>query len=413
MKLFIRKILLFIFTSIFLFSCASSSNVSSENLENSATNLVQTPSLPIENIDHKNDVLNDEQTISLLFAGDIMAHSVNFNMKDYNKIWKDVKDVISAADLSFANLEAPVDSTKKAQNYPNFNMPVSYVKACVESGFDVFSLCNNHSNDQGKSGISETLTSLSKIRDEQLINDNLIYFSGLKVKETESFTYNIIHKNEFKIVFLPITEILNRPDSKEFINYVAPVKEKRNQFINFCKNLKQKEKCDLFILSVHANDTEYTRDVTENQEKWYMQLLDCGIDIIWANHAHIIKDRKIVIDKNGAQKIIMYANGNTISGQRTNPNFTEKNVDLERDNTGDGLLYLVELKKSPNKIQIKKITPIFITTYINTAWEFVVKKLDDNFINYLKGVPRKNWADYMEKRKNLNEKITKDIIVWQ
>ena len=60
--------------------------------------------------------------------------------------------------------------------------------------------------------------------------------------------------------------------------------------------------------------------------------------------------------KNGAQKIIMYANGNTISGQRTNPNFTEKNVDLERDNTGDGLLYLVELKKSPNKIQIKKIT---------------------------------------------------------
>jgi len=413
MKLFIRKNLLFIFTSIFLFSCASSSNVSSENLENSATNLVQTPSLPIENIDHKNDVLNDEQTISLLFAGDIMAHSVNFNMKDYNKIWKDVKDVISAADLSFANLEAPVDSTKKAQNYPNFNMPVSYVKACVESGFDVFSLCNNHSNDQGKSGISETLTSLSKIRDEQLINDNLIYFSGLKVKETESFTYNIIHKNEFKIVFLPITEILNRPDSKEFINYVAPVKEKRNQFINFCKNLKQKEKCDLFILSVHANDTEYTRDVTENQEKWYMQLLDCGIDIIWANHAHIIKDRKIVIDKNGAQKIIMYANGNTISGQRTNPNFTEKNVDLERDNTGDGLLYLVELKKSPNKIQIKKITPIFITTYINTAWEFVVKKLDDNFINYLKGVPRKNWADYMEKRKNLNEKITKDIIVWQ
>lgn len=413
MKLFIRKNLLFIFTSIFLFSCASSSNVSSENLENSTTNLIQTPSLPSENIDHKNDVLNDEKTISLLFAGDIMAHSVNFNMKDYNKIWTDVKDVISAADLSFANLEAPVDSTKKAQNYPNFNMPISYVKACVESGFDVFSLCNNHSNDQGKSGISETLTSLSKIRDEQLINDNLIYFSGLKVKETESFTFNTIYKNGFKIIFLPITEILNRPDSKEFINYVAPVKEKRNQFINFCKNLKQKEKCDLFILSVHANDTEYTRDVTENQEKWYMQLLDCGIDIIWANHAHIIKDRKIVIDKNGAQKIIMYANGNTISGQRTNPNFTEKNVDLERDNTGDGLLYLVELKKSPNKIQIKKITPIFITTYINTAWEFVVKKLDDNFINYLKGVPRKNWADYMEKRKKLNEKITKDIIVWQ
>ena len=129
MKLFIRKNLLFIFTSIFLFSCASSSNVSSENLENSATNLVQTPSLPIENIDHKNDILNDEKTISLLFAGDIMAHSVNFNMKDYNKIWKDVKDVISAADLSFGSRQTPSISVRNA----NFSARIAVATAYAAS----------------------------------------------------------------------------------------------------------------------------------------------------------------------------------------------------------------------------------------------------------------------------------------
>ncbi len=75
-----------------------------------------------------------------MFAGDIMAHSVNYYITTYEKIWRDVRDVISEPDLAFANIEAPIDTTKPASSYPNFNMTQKYVQAAVDAGFDVFSL---------------------------------------------------------------------------------------------------------------------------------------------------------------------------------------------------------------------------------------------------------------------------------
>ena len=91
------------------------------------------------------DEPNDE--IKLLFAGDIMAHTNNYHISSFDKIWRDVKYLIDGNDLVFANIEAPVDTTKPVSSYPNFNMPQNYVQAAVDAGFNVFSLCNNHSND--------------------------------------------------------------------------------------------------------------------------------------------------------------------------------------------------------------------------------------------------------------------------
>ena len=110
----------------------------------------------------------------------------------------------------------------------------------------------------------------------------------------------------------------------------------------------------------------------------------------------------------------MYANGNTISGQRTKPDFSSKNPVGERDNTGDGLLYKVTLKKDNNgSVKIYKAEPVFITTYINTANEYVIKPLNQDFVDYLYEVPRTNWAKYIEKRIKINEDATKDLIEWR
>ena len=94
---------------------------------------------------NQNIPTNDE--IELLFAGDIMAHSHNYHISSFDKIWRDVKHLIDGNDFAFANIESPVDTTKPVSNYPNFNMPQNYVQAAVDAGFNVFSLCNNHSND--------------------------------------------------------------------------------------------------------------------------------------------------------------------------------------------------------------------------------------------------------------------------
>ena len=361
------------------------------------------------------DETDDE--IKLLFAGDIMAHTNNYHISSFDKIWRDVKYLIDGNDLVFANIEAPIDTTKPVSNYPNFNMPQNYVQAAVDAGFNVFSLCNNHSNDQYLDGIKETLKTVDRICEQAAKNANprSLYFSGLKNSKESEFSYNIIEKSGWKILFLPMTELLNRPDFSEYINYVKTDDSSRNEFIDYVKKLREKNPCTIFILSFHTAEPEYTRNITSRQEKFYKELIKNGVDIIWANHAHIIKNRKIIVDtETNCDKLIMYANGNTISGQRRNPDLTSKNPNGERDNTGDGLFYKVTLKKdNKGSVKIKKCEPIFITTYINTANEFVLKPLNQDFVNYLYSVPRTNWAKYIERRININQEATKDLIEWQ
>ena len=409
MNLFFKHRVLLIsslFTALLFFSCGTTRVEPAQVIEEpeiSESDLIQAEEI-------------DDGTISLLFAGDIMAHSVNYVISDYPKIWRDVKYIIEPADLAFANIEAPVDDTKKPQNYPNFNMPQSYVEAAIDAGFDVFSLCNNHTNDQGLSGIQETQKTSKRLVQRSKERGEEIYFSGLKDGKKADFTYNIIEKKGWKILFLPVTEILNQPSYSDYINFIENSESARNAFIAKVKELRQKNPCDLFVISIHANETEYTRTVLDWRDEFYMQLLQAGADIVWANHAHIIKDRKYIFyHETNSQKVIMYANGNTISGQRTKPELTSSNPTGERDNTGDGLMVKLTFKKQENGNPPTLINSenFFITTYINTANEYVVKPLNQDFIDYLWEVPRSDWARYIKRRIEINKKYTKDIILWQ
>lgn len=357
---------------------------------------------------------HNKNEIKLLFTGDIMAHTVNYYISSYDKIWKDVKEFIEVADFAFANLEAPVDTTKSASSYPNFNMTKKYVNACINAGFDVFSLCNNHTNDQGLDGIKQTIKTFSELQQEHLQQNRKIYFSGTKLNSTDDFSYNFIEHNDWKILFLPITELLNRPSYSSYINFVENDEENHTKLKNYIKKLDKENPNDIFILSLHTKEPEYTRTVTEEQENFYKELLNCGVDILWANHAHVIKDRKYIFDtENKTQKIIMYGNGNIISGQRRNPELESKNPIGERDNTGDGLMIEITFTKDKKNVQIKNVKNIFVTTYINTANEFVVKPINQQFIDYLYDVPRINWAHYIERRNKINNQYTKDLIEWQ
>lgn len=400
-----------LFASILLFSCATADTKGQEippqenQGEEEAQEAINESSLP-----------QDNDTISLLFAGDIMAHSVNYSISDYPKIWRDVKYFIEEADLAFANIESPIDETKKPHTYPNFNMPQAYIEAAIDAGFDVFSLCNNHTNDQGLTGIKETEKSSQRLIERSRERGEEIYFSGLKDGKNAALTYNLIEKKDFKILFLPVTEILNQPSYSDYINYIENTESARKAFLKKVSELRAANPCDLFVISIHAYEVEYTRTIPESRDQYYMDLLNAGADIVWSNHAHIIKDRKYIFyHETNSQKVIMFANGNTISGQRTEPQLTSTNPIGERDNTGDGLMVKLTFRKQENGNPPTLINSenYFVTTYINTAFEYVVKPLNQDFIDYLWDVPRSNWARYIKRRIDINNKYTKDYIVWQ
>lgn len=401
------------FFSIFLFSLL---------LFSCGTTPVEEKIPPVEfipEVEEESEIIESEVTVergdelTVVFAGDVMAHTPNFQMKDYSKIWKAVKDVTLNSDLALANIEAPVADELPMSSYPSFNMHSSYVEACIDAGFNTFSLSNNHTNDHYAKGIQGTFNTIEKLTAKYKEKGIELNFSGIRQKNAE-LSYCYFEKNGWKILFCAMTELLNRPNDKEWINFISPTEKERTAYINYLKKLREDNPCDLFIVSVHTAEPEYTRKVTEAQEAYYDSMLEAGVDVVWANHAHIIKDRKVIGsgEDGRLRKIVMFANGNTISGQRTSPNFNLKMT--ERDDTGDGLYYKVVFKKDDNgKPYIQNTKNIYITTYINTAGEYVIKKLDDSFIKLLLEPPARNdWAKYIEKRKSITEG-TKELLEWQ
>ena len=90
--------------------------------------------------------------INLTFAGDLMAHLSNYSFGPFSELYSGVKSILQSDDLSFVNLETPVDNTNIYSTFPRFNVNSEYVWAAIVAGFDVFSLANNHAADRGPPG---------------------------------------------------------------------------------------------------------------------------------------------------------------------------------------------------------------------------------------------------------------------
>lgn len=379
-------------------------------------NVAEAVPVPSEK-DSGNSVQNAEPSfqpsLTLLFGGDIMAHRVNFSMNDYSVIWKEVKPLVRSADFSFANIESPVDDDLPCSAYPDFNMHHQYAEAAVDAGFNVFSLVNNHFNDKGYEGLVRTCGWAEKTSAAYASTDRPVFFSGISREKQTGVTYEVIRRNGWTIVFCAVTEILNRPDLKERVNYVAPADKTRKAFEQRIRDIRAQTDCDLLIVSVHSCMPEYVREVPASERAYFRALLSSGADIVWSNHPHVVLEREFTGTKRSGRlsKLIMYANGNTISGQRYDPQFSSPYG--SREYTGDGLLYRVVFTKAhaDSAPVLTDTQAFYITTYINTANQFVIRFLNDDFISYLKSADRPQWASYIFQRKKIMEK-TKVTKTW-
>ncbi len=351
-------------------------------------------------------------SILLSFAGDIMAHTPNTARGHYDKIYEDIEPLIRQSRLSFANMETPVDDDKPFSSYPQFNVHHTYADAAIAAGFNVFSLANNHTNDQGLSGIRATQKYFAEKEEKTKWSSRPVYASGLKDSPQSPFSYRVITDHSWTVLFLAVTEILNQGSYSGYINYVKSDEASRNAFIDSVRKLREENPCDLFVLSVHCNEPEYVLSVKKSQREFYRKLLDAGVDVLWANHPHVSKEWEVITDQdNEASKIIFYAMGNTISAQRYKPAF--KDPSDTHEYTGDGYIAQVRFqKKREGGVRITWVNPVLITTYITTDALFVIRRLDDAFIEELTEEQRRDWATYLEERKKLMEKIEGKTL-WQ
>jgi len=345
-------------------------------------------------------------SLVLTFAGDLMAHTVNFNMKNYDLIYSDVEKILHNDDLSFVNIETPVCDTLPLSTYPCFNVHTPYLRAAVEAGFDVLGFANNHTNDHGTTGIDGTLAAVRTIQKERLAIDtppHLLAFSGLKDTTRDSVQVTPLFYKGWNILFCSVTEILNSYDSsKDRLYYSAPTKQGRAALLSLIKEARDRYPCDLFVLGLHLNEPEYGRTVSEAKKAWFKQLGEAGIDIIWAHHPHVMQswetitvERPLVLQETviseQCQVFCMYSMGNFISGQRWHTRYDDPA--FYREYTGDAVLLQLTCTRNKAGRADFLVSPLLITQYNEPAYP-VVKRFTQEWIETLTQKEKK----YFKKR---------------
>ena len=353
---------------------------------------------------------NPSYTPSLVmtFAGDLMAHNVNFNMSMYDLIYKDVEKIIHNDDLSFVNIETPVCDTLPLSTYPNFNVHTSYLRAAVQAGFDVLSFANNHTNDHGRTGIDGTLAAVRTVQKERLTAGMLppfLIFSGLKDSENDRIQVTPFFYKGWNILFCSVTEILNSYDSsKNRLYYSAPTKQGREALLSAIKEARNRYPCDLFILGLHLNEPEYGRTVSEAKKAWFKQLGEAGIDIVWAHHPHVMQswetitvERPLVLQEavisEQCQIFCMYSMGNFISGQRWHTRYDDPA--FYREYTGDAVLLQLTCTRNEAGRADFSVSPLLITQYNEPTYP-VVKRFTQEWIDTLNEKEKKYFTKRLE-----------------
>ncbi len=255
----------------------------------------------------RTDSIVQKQTITLLFAGDLMQHQAQIDAArtstgyNYTNCFEHVRKEISAADVAIGNLEVTLGG-KPYAGYPAFSAPDEYLQAIKEAGFDVLTFANNHCLDRGKSGLERTIL----LMDSAAIG-YLGAYANPDVRQ-QKYPY-LIEKNGFRIALLNYTYGTNgiKAVSPNVVNYIE--KAVMEQDINQTLTLLP----DVIIACMHWGE-EYVSLPSKQQRELADWLLTKGVTHIIGAHPHVVQPMEVRTDSIADSKhIVVYSMGNLIS----------------------------------------------------------------------------------------------------
>ena len=298
--------------------------------------------------------------INLLFVGDIMGHDPQIESAEitknktynYEPCFQYVKPIIEKADLAIANLEVTLPGKPPYRGYPQFRSPNELALALRLAGFDLLVTANNHSNDGGKKGVINTISTVKEYG---------FYQTGtFKNKEDRELHYPlIVYKNDFKIAFLNYTYGTNGIKTKPptIVNFID------EKLIEADMKLAHQLKPDAIIVITHWGK-EYKYVENEKQRRLAKKIFNWGADLIIGMHPHVVQPiremdvlqpdyREGSQDSTFKKTLVTYSLGNFISGQKT-------------PNTEGGFMFEVTLEKDKktNEVTLGKHHYIPVWRYV-------------------------------------------------
>jgi poly-gamma-glutamate synthesis protein (capsule biosynthesis protein) len=251
----------------------------------------------------------DDNAITLIFAGDVMQHSTQFNgalrndgVYDFEPCFRLIKDEIAAADLAIANLEVPL-AGKPYSGYPAFSGPDEIAMDLKKTGFDVLVTANNHSCDKGAKGVERTVKMLDSF--------GIAHTGMFRSKRERAERYPlIVDVKNFKIAVLNYTYSINGMSAGAMlVNMIDSA-----QIIEDIGTARLSSP-DIIIAFMHWGD-EYKRYPNDEQKKLTDMFFRNGVNLVIGAHPHVVQSMEKRYSTNGrCDKLVAYSLGNFVSNQ--------------------------------------------------------------------------------------------------
>jgi poly-gamma-glutamate synthesis protein (capsule biosynthesis protein) len=294
-----------------------------------------------------------QRGLLLTFLGDVMAHGVNFRAPDYAAAYRPVRAFLQRDDLTFANLETPVDPWRESSTYPQFNVGLNYLAAAVDAGIEVFSLANNHAFDQGPEGLAATIDSLEAAGRRSY---RRIWCAGTQADPGAAFAPVEILMEGWRIGFLAATQDLNLPLPVAYVLRVNYWDEAESEaFLRLVREAAPR--FDLLVVSYHGG-REYAREPERSRVRFFRRLLEAGADVVWGHHPHVLQQYELV-DRPEGRGLALYSTGNFLSGMTWGIDPLEP--EDERAWTGDSAMWAVWVQPAPGGLEVAGVQPIPVT----------------------------------------------------
>jgi poly-gamma-glutamate capsule biosynthesis protein CapA/YwtB (metallophosphatase superfamily) len=295
--------------------------------------------------------------VTIAAIGDIMVHGAQLKSAwddgnqsyDFESVFAQVKDLLSAADLTIGNLETTLPGREELYSgYPQFGAPDALAAALKGAGVDILNTANNHACDKGDRGLVRTI----KVLDTY----GLLHVGTYQNKTAyETQRILIVERNHIRIALLSYTYGTNDVAIPAG-TYIGLIDQQ--QMTEDIK-LARAQNPDFIICLLHWG-TEYERYPDDSQKAMIASLFSEGVDIVLGGHPHVLQPFELqsVTDKYGdtRPRLVIYSLGNFVSNQR----------DRYRDG---GIIFNFTLQKhnSPDKGKTLNITDVHYTP----TWVYV------------------------------------------
>lgn len=252
-----------------------------------------------------------DSTLTLLFAGDIMGHDgqissafdVTTKSYSYDNVFKYISPVISSADLAIGNLEVTL-AGPPYKGYPAFSSPDELAASCKKAGFDILVTANNHSADKGPRGIKRTINVLDSL---------IIPHTGTWMNSTERDTLSplIVERKGIRLALLNYTYGTNGivVPPPAIVSYIDT-----SRIATDIKKAHDKN-ADLVIVFIHWG-IEYDTLPSYAQKRVAASVFRSGADIIIGSHPHVLQPMTATVSTEGLKNTLVWSMGNFISNQR-------------------------------------------------------------------------------------------------